>query len=146
MWIYKAEEKSLADLRVCFSVVLWKRHGRSSTLDTPSSRSVDWLIDLAKRWWKGFCSLSVPCRMVLKSVVDKFCFNGVLDDTDSDVQNLLVILENILMHRCKPKGTKIPLSFPYLHSILTFDFQPRRVSLVRGGNIFLLALRGVVLL
>ncbi|OQV21608.1 putative RUN domain-containing protein 3A [Hypsibius exemplaris] len=44
------------------------------------------------------------CGMALKSVVDKFCFNGVLDDTDPDVRNLLVILENVLMHRCKQKG------------------------------------------
>ncbi|GAU88281.1 hypothetical protein RvY_01013 [Ramazzottius varieornatus] len=43
------------------------------------------------------------CGMTLKSVVDKFCFNGVLDETDTDVENLLIVLENILMHRCTKK-------------------------------------------
>ncbi|XP_055338879.1 RUN domain-containing protein 3B-like isoform X2 [Paramacrobiotus metropolitanus] len=46
------------------------------------------------------------CGMALKSVVDKYCFEGVLSDADTDVRNLLVILENILMHRCKSQGVK----------------------------------------
>lgn len=60
--------------------------------------------------------------MALKSVVDKSCFEGVLSDGDPGVRNLLVILENILMHRCKQQGISYRtfLSMPPFHQTKKF--------------------------
>ena len=123
MWIYKAEEKSLANFRVCLSIVLGKRHGdHLRWIHRRAIRLIDWLI-----WPKDDEKGSVHFLFLAEWFWNPSWINSAsMEFWMTPIRTYKICWSSWKTFSCTAANQKvpIPLSFIYLYSILTFDFQP----------------------